>query len=117
MSKYDEILEKHAAAAAEEMKAEAAKTETQRQVETLNDELETVSGRIKELLKSPSAHRAELDAARASQNGILQQLDALGATKKPAYGPTTGAGGRIVIPYTPVATFDPRSIANQTRKP
>lgn len=74
MTTTDEIIQKHAEAAAEEIQAEERKTAQQREKETLSAELEARSTELKPLFKMPSIHGAKIDALVAEQERIVGRL-------------------------------------------
>lgn len=77
---YQEIVNKHAEAARQEIEAENKKTADQKRVEALNVELGTVSRSIDAMQKQPSRFRAELKAAAARQTEIFNELERLGVS-------------------------------------
>ena len=83
MPTEEEIFEKHATAALEELHQEELKPAqlrvAQRQIETLTGQIEALSAEINVLAKEPSKYRALLVEKRALHNNLYEQLVQLGA--------------------------------------
>jgi predicted nuclease with TOPRIM domain len=76
-TQQNQIIRKHAEAAAEEIKAEEAKSTEQREAETLTAEVIAIAAQLKEVQRFPSQYREQIKTLTAQLEAKQNRLDQL----------------------------------------